>query len=714
MTATVAITTARREDALRVPLRALRFRPEEAAASEAPDGDAPAAFVVGAGGALRRVTLRTGIRDEHFAEVLEGELAPGDSLAVAYPRTEESGAGGLPVPAAAAAMSPPSGPLLELRDVWRVFRTGDSEVLALQGVDLEVARGEFTAIMGSSGSGKSTLLHLLGCLDRPTRGVYRLAGSDVASLSGDARAALRNREIGFVFQSFNLIPRTSALENVELPLVYGGVSAAEQRERAREALREVGLEDREAHLPSQLSGGQQQRVAIARAIVTRPSLLLADEPTGNLDSRTSAEIIALFQRLNRERGATVLLVTHEPDVAAFAGRVVTFRDGRIVVGRLPGPCRRPRGGRVRLASMTLRTALRALRRNKLRSALTMLGVVIGVAAVIVMVSIGQGAAAAVEAQIRSLGTNLLIVLPGATTSGGVRSGWGGASTLTVRDGQAIAADSDAVAAVAWTKRDVAQAVNGERNWSTSLQGASASYAAGAPVAPRLGQLLQRARGRPASRVAVLGRTVADNLFGAGEDPLGAVIRIKDVTFRVIGVLERKGQNAWGQDQDDVILIPFTTAERRVLGAALLGSVDFLFVQHAARRGPDARRGADRGAAAPAPPHRAFRGRGLHRAEPRRHGARLRERQPRDVDLAAQRRLDLAPRGGHRDHEHPAGLGHGAHPRDRRPHGGGGEAPPHPAPVPGRGRDALAGGRPRRSRARRRVSVAVSTFAGWPT
>jgi putative ABC transport system ATP-binding protein len=221
-------------------------------------------------------------------------------------------------------------PLIELRGVSRTFRAGETEVLALQEVDLDVARGEFTAIMGSSGSGKSTLLHLLGCLDRPTRGVYRLAGRDVSRLSEDERAAVRNREIGFVFQSFNLIPRTSARENVELPLVYGGVSAAEQRERAETALREVGLAERAEYLPSQLSGGQQQRVAIARAIVGRPSLLLADEPTGNLDSRTSVEIIALFQRLNRERGMTVLLVTHETDVAGFASRVITMRDGRIL------------------------------------------------------------------------------------------------------------------------------------------------------------------------------------------------------------------------------------------------------------------------------------------------------------------------------------------------------------------------------------------------
>ena len=227
-------------------------------------------------------------------------------------------------------MSAPSGPLIELASVERTFEAGESEVHALRGVDLAIDRGEFVAIMGSSGSGKSTLLHLLGCLDRPTRGTYRLAGRDVGALDADELAALRNREIGFVFQSFNLIPRTSALENVELPLVYGGVSPGEQRARAREALREVGLGDREHHMPNQLSGGQQQRVAIARAIVGRPSLLLADEPTGNLDSATSVEIIALFQRLNRERGVTVILVTHEQDVAEYAARVVTVRDGCIV------------------------------------------------------------------------------------------------------------------------------------------------------------------------------------------------------------------------------------------------------------------------------------------------------------------------------------------------------------------------------------------------
>jgi putative ABC transport system ATP-binding protein len=220
-------------------------------------------------------------------------------------------------------------PLLSARGLARAYDAGENRIVALDAVDLDVARGEFVAVMGASGSGKSTLLHVLGCLDRPTHGSYRLAGRDVAGLSADVRAELRTREIGFVFQSFNLVPRTSALENVELPLVYGGVPPDEQRERARAALRSVGLEGRDAHLPSQLSGGQQQRVAIARALVNRPSLLLADEPTGNLDSRTSREILALFQRLNRE-GITIVMVTHETDVAAHAGRVVTFRDGHIV------------------------------------------------------------------------------------------------------------------------------------------------------------------------------------------------------------------------------------------------------------------------------------------------------------------------------------------------------------------------------------------------
>jgi putative ABC transport system ATP-binding protein len=219
-------------------------------------------------------------------------------------------------------------PLMELRGVSRYYHLGEHVVRALDQVDFAADEGELLAVMGTSGSGKSTLMNVLGCLDRPTSGSYRLAGEEISALSRDRLARVRNRTIGFVFQSFNLLTRTSALENVELPLLYAGVHTAERRRRAAAALEQVGLEGRLQHHPNQLSGGQQQRVAIARAIVGEPKVILADEPTGALDSRTSVEVMALFQRL-WQRGLTVVLVTHEADIAAFASRVVTMRDGKV-------------------------------------------------------------------------------------------------------------------------------------------------------------------------------------------------------------------------------------------------------------------------------------------------------------------------------------------------------------------------------------------------
>ena len=227
---------------------------------------------------------------------------------------------------------PPSDvarPVIELDHIHKTYTMGDVEVHALRGVSLTIREGEFVAIMGASGSGKSTTMNIIGCLDRPTRGTYILDGEDVSQMSKDERADIRCQKIGFVFQGFNLLSRTSALENVELPMLYLGVDAAQRRQRATEALAAVGLAGREQNHPNQLSGGQQQRVAVARSLVNHPALILADEPTGNLDSRTSVEVMEIFQRLNRERGITLVLVTHEPDIAQYADRVIVFKDGKI-------------------------------------------------------------------------------------------------------------------------------------------------------------------------------------------------------------------------------------------------------------------------------------------------------------------------------------------------------------------------------------------------
>jgi putative ABC transport system ATP-binding protein len=224
---------------------------------------------------------------------------------------------------------PVDGPVIRLEGVYRTYDLGEVQVQALRGVSLSIFRGEFVAVMGASGSGKSTLMNILGCLDRPTRGRYFLDGVDVSQMSKQELARIRNRKLGFVFQQFNLLSRTSASENVELPTVYAGVTLQERKARAAEALARVGLSDRARHFPSQLSGGQQQRVAIARALVNRPQILLADEPTGNLDSRTSVEIMDILQQLNQEQGLTVILVTHEHDIVQYARRALEFRDGRI-------------------------------------------------------------------------------------------------------------------------------------------------------------------------------------------------------------------------------------------------------------------------------------------------------------------------------------------------------------------------------------------------
>ncbi len=482
--------------------------------------------------------------------------------------------------------------VVRITDLTRTFQLGDSTVHALQGVSLTVARGEFIAIMGSSGSGKSTLMNVIGCLDRPSSGEYLFEGRDVARLPETELADIRGRRIGFVFQNFNLLARTSALENVVLPLLYGVGAALTSRqriERGREALADVGLADRERNTPSQLSGGQQQRVALARALINHPALLLADEPTGNLDSKTSHEIMDVIRKLNREQGVTVILVTHEADIGAYADRLIVMRDGKIESDKHqtaaasdgdPGPARpatpktpfspRPDGDAglgVAFLSMAFTASLQALARNKMRSALTMLGVFIGVAALIAMVAVGDGASAAVKKQLESLGTNMVVVQPGATTAGGARAGAGSASTLTVTDAQTILHSDPAVADVGYLTRQSAQVQYGDRNWSTAIQGVSPSYVGIVNWQIADGATMTDQQNDAADTVALIGQTVYQNLFPPGQSPVGATVLIKGVPMQVIGLLASKGQTGFGQDQDDVVLIPFNTAERKVLGVA---------------------------------------------------------------------------------------------------------------------------------------------------
>ena len=485
-------------------------------------------------------------------------------------------------------------PIIRVSTVTRTYHVGDVDVQALRGVDLVVEPGEFIAIMGSSGSGKSTLMSLLGCLDRPSSGEYYLEGVNVAELPESELARIRSERLGFVFQSFNLLARTSAIENVALPLFYaagGASSRTERTERARASLRLLGLADRERNTPGQLSGGQQQRVAIARALINDPILLLADEPTGNLDSRNSHDIMATLQSLNRQREVTIIVVTHESDIAAYADRVITMRDGQVISderkpvvrpqqggsgGELPAALPfRPESaetagnaGTVRaFALMIVAAAFQALARNKMRSALTMLGVFIGVAALIAMVAVGQGANDAVRKQIESLGTNLLVVVPGATLMGGMRSGQGSASTLTVVDAEALRREAPAVGSVSYLIRQSGQVRYANQNWTTSIQGVSANYPPITNWRIMDGRGISREDVNGAALVVVLGQTVARQLFGADESPLGAVIQVKSMPLRVIGLLASKGQTPFGADQDDVVMIPFTTAERKVLGVA---------------------------------------------------------------------------------------------------------------------------------------------------
>jgi len=473
--------------------------------------------------------------------------------------------------------------LIELQNIYKTYHLGEIDVPVLKGISLTVSQGEFVALMGTSGSGKTTLMNILGCLDRPTSGGFWLEGQDVTALSPDERAQLRNQKLGFVFQTFNLLRRTNALENVIMPLSYNGVNLTDREasQTAEELLQRVGLGERLDHEPSQLSGGQQQRVAIARALVNHPSLLLADEPTGNLDSKTSEEMLELFKKLNEE-GVTIILVTHDEQVARCARRIIRIHDGMVVADETPASTPAPaevlpeeQGKSAKRSIWALprlrwmmRTALHGLRRNVMRAALTTLGIIIGVAAVIAMMEIGRGSSSAIQRTIASMGANVLLIHPGTAASGGVSFGAGSVMTLSPQDAVAIMAHCPAVRATAPVVRARTQVVYGNRNWvPIFIYGTIPEYLEVREWPLAEGDVFSEQDVRNASKVCLLGQRLVNELF-QGESPLGKEVRVNNVAFKVIGVLSPKGANMMGIDQDDILLAPWTSIKYRVAGSAM--------------------------------------------------------------------------------------------------------------------------------------------------
>jgi len=466
-------------------------------------------------------------------------------------------------------------PLLELRAVDRHYTSGSAVVRALDDCSLAIWPGEFVAIMGQSGSGKSTLMNVIGCLDRPTAGSYRVNGVDVATLDADALAALRRNTFGFIFQRYNLIANATAEENVEIPAVYAGLPREMRETRALALLTQLGLAERAGHRPSELSGGQQQRVAIARALMNDPPVVLADEPTGALDSRSGLEVLALLKELHAA-GRTLILITHDEALAKQAERIIRIRDGRIVddeTGAAPVTTRQT--GSVPVGAPGLmpeifestKMALRALRVNFFRTALTLLGIVIGVASVVTMLAIGSGSTKKVMDQISAMGTNLLIARPGAA---GFRGG-GDIVTMTVGDAQAIG-EIPNIAYVLPERSSRYTARYGNADYMTTVTGAWPSMPLMRDWPLAAGSFFTERDLSGYAPVTVLGSTVAEQLFGNGEDPIGRFVLLRNAPFEVIGVLGRKGASMWGSDQDDVVFIPLTTGLVRLFGGQHVHSI----------------------------------------------------------------------------------------------------------------------------------------------
>ena len=465
-------------------------------------------------------------------------------------------------------------PILELERVSKLYPAGGGAVAALKEVSLTIRRGEYVAIMGQSGSGKTTLMNILGCLDRPSSGRYRVAGCDVATLDADGLAALRRDVFGFVFQRYNLLGTASAQENVEMPAIYAGLGRRERSRRAAELLGRLGLGERLHHRPGQLSGGQQQRVSIARALMNGAEVILADEPTGALDSASGQEVLALLRRMNEE-GHTILLITHDAEVAQEADRLIRIHDGEIV----EDSATRPRAAREQTAEApaaarstadladAVKMALRSLGANLFRTALTLLGIVIGVASVVAMLAIGDGAKQSVIDRISAMGTDLLLVRPGAP---GVRNAGDNAS-LTPEDAAAIGT-LPGVAAVVPERQSGATLRYGSTDYASSVTGTWPDVVPARDWELAAGSFFTQEDVASYAPVVVIGQTVARSLFPDGGDPVGTYVLVQNIPFEVIGVLAPKGASPYGGDQDDVAFVPLSTGFMRLFGQQYLRTI----------------------------------------------------------------------------------------------------------------------------------------------
>ena len=468
-------------------------------------------------------------------------------------------------------------PLVELTDVTRTFVTaGGVEVHALRGVSLDIWAGEFVAIQGQSGSGKSTLMNLIGCLDRPTSGEYRLSGRDIYDFDANGLAWLRREVFGFVFQSYNLLPTASAEENVEIPAVYAGMPYAERRRRALDLLDSLGMAERTDHRPNQLSGGQQQRVSIARALMNGGQIILADEPTGALDSESSEELLNLFETLSGQ-GHTIIVITHDPLVAARADRQIEILDGRIVRDTATEQQGSNRTGLPDLNSVAddmrtassfsdmleaFRMAMRSLRANVFRTFLTLLGVVIGVMSVVTMMSLGEGTKRLIAEEINQLGANRLTVFANATEFPGAR--------LPFDDAVAVEDSLSNLDSVLPELNGIATVRHRNVDYDTNIVATAGIYPSVRDWKLGSGVFFTDQDSERYNPVAVLGATSRDELFPYGGDPLGKYILINKVPFLIIGTMTRRGAGGFGfGDEDDVIFVPLKTGANRLFGATNL-------------------------------------------------------------------------------------------------------------------------------------------------